>query len=130
MLPSLCFSYNLFVWGLPSHRSSFPLFFSILFYPRSSLSIPLRTNLKVLSTAIAKLFAAIGRVIPTAGPDLFFIDCYLFHSTNKKGAVSNKPFIGSAIANRLSLHLATLRIHNREFKFYDGEGRRKRHLKI
>jgi len=39
------------------------------------------------------------------------IDGYLFRSTNKKGAVSNKPIIGSAIANRLSLHLATLRMH-------------------
>ena len=47
--------------------------------------------------------------------DLMFIDLrdgYLFRFNNKKGAVSNKPFIGSAIANRLSLHLATLRMHN------------------
>ena len=49
--------------------------------------------------------------------DLMFIDLrdgYLFHSTNKKGAVSNKPFIRPGIANCLSLHLATLRIHNDE----------------
>ena len=32
-------------------------------------------------------------------------DVDLFRSTNKKGAVSNKPFIGSSIAIRLSLHL-------------------------
>lgn len=41
-------------------------------------------------------------------------DGYLFRSTNKKGAVSSKPFIGSAIANRLSLHLTTLKMHNGE----------------
>ena len=41
-------------------------------------------------------------------------DAYLFRSTNKKGPLSNKPFIGSATANRLSLHLATLRLHNGE----------------
>ena len=41
-------------------------------------------------------------------------DAYPFRSTSKKGPVSNKPFIRSAIANRLSLHLATLRLHNGE----------------
>lgn len=41
-------------------------------------------------------------------------DGYLFRSTNEKGAVSSKPFIGSAIANRLSLHLTTLQMHNGE----------------
>ena len=46
--------------------------------------------------------------------DLMSIDLrdgHLFRSTDKKGAVSGKPFIGSAIANRLSLHLASLGIH-------------------
>ena len=38
-------------------------------------------------------------------------DGHLFRSTDKKGAVSGRPFIGSAIANRLSLHLASLGIH-------------------
>ena len=45
--------------------------------------------------------------------DLMSIDLrdgHLFRSTNKKGAVSGKPFIGSAIANRLSLHLASFGI--------------------
>jgi hypothetical protein len=37
---------------------------------------------------------------------------YLFRSTDKKGIVTGKPFIGSAIANRLTLHLETLGIHN------------------
>ena len=49
--------------------------------------------------------------------DLMSIDLrdgYLFRSTNKKGAVSSKPFIGSTIANRLSLHLTTLKMHNGE----------------
>jgi len=52
--------------------------------------------------------------------DLMSIDLrdgYLFRSTDKKGAVSNKPFIGSETANRLSLHLATLRMHNGETIF-------------
>ena len=44
-------------------------------------------------------------------------DGYLFRYTNMRGAVSNKPFIGSAIANRLSLHLVTLRMHNGETIF-------------
>lgn len=39
---------------------------------------------------------------------------YLFRSTDKKGTVTGKPFIGSAIANRLTLHLETLGIHNGE----------------
>ena len=49
--------------------------------------------------------------------DLMSIDLrdgHLFQSTNKKGAVSGKPFIGSAISNRLPVHLGTLGIHNGE----------------
>ena len=49
--------------------------------------------------------------------DLMSIDLrdgHLFRSTDKNGTVSGKPFIGSAIANRLSLHLATLGIHKGE----------------
>ena len=49
--------------------------------------------------------------------DLMSIDLrdgYLFRSTNKRGTKSNKPFISSAIANCLSLYLATLRMPNGE----------------
>ena len=42
---------------------------------------------------------------------IYLRDGHLFRSTDKKGAVSGKPFIGSAIANHLSLHLASLGIH-------------------
>jgi len=49
--------------------------------------------------------------------DLMSIDLkdgHLLRSTDKKGAVSGKTYIGSAIANRLSLHLALLGIHHGE----------------
>ena len=69
VLPSL-FLGALFLLGIYICIVSHSLFSPSFFYPRSSRPIPLRTNLEVLSTAIAKLFGAIGRVIPPAGPDL------------------------------------------------------------
>ncbi|KAJ7377687.1 hypothetical protein OS493_027249 [Desmophyllum pertusum] len=41
-------------------------------------------------------------------------DGHLFRSTDRKGAVSDKPFVGSAVANRLTPHLRTLGIHEGE----------------
>ena len=42
-------------------------------------------------------------------------DGYLFRTTDRKGAVSDKPFVGSAIANRLISHPKTaLGIHEAE----------------
>lgn len=49
--------------------------------------------------------------------DLMGIDLrrgYLFRSLDRKGRVSESPFTGSAVANRLSLHLKTLGIHEGE----------------
>ena len=43
-----------------------------------------------------------------------FRDSYLFSSTDRKGVVLYKPFVGSAIANRLTSHLKTLGIHEGE----------------
>ena len=45
-------------------------------------------------------------------------DGYLFRSTNKKGAVSDKPFVSSAVANRLTSHLKTLGIHDGEINLF------------
>lgn len=49
--------------------------------------------------------------------DLMKIDLrqgYLFRTIDRKGRVSDSPFIGSAVANRLTLHLKTLGIHEGE----------------
>ena len=39
---------------------------------------------------------------------------YLFRTTDKQGAVTNNPFLWSAVANRLLPHLKTLGIHRSE----------------
>ena len=39
---------------------------------------------------------------------------FLFRATDPKGRVSTKPFLGSTVANRLRLHLTTLKIHEGE----------------
>ena len=41
-------------------------------------------------------------------------DGYLFRTSDKKGLVSNSPFTGSTVANRLKLHLKSLGIHEGE----------------
>ena len=41
-------------------------------------------------------------------------DGYLFRSLNSRGEVSNSPFIGSAVANRLTRHLQATGIHDGE----------------
>ena len=39
---------------------------------------------------------------------------FLFHAPDPKGRVSTKPFVGSTVANRLRLHLTTLKFHEGE----------------
>ena len=41
-------------------------------------------------------------------------ESFLFRATDPKGRVSTKPFVGSTVANRLRLHLTTLKIHEGE----------------
>ena len=39
---------------------------------------------------------------------------YLFRALNRKSEISEDPFVGSAIANRLTLHLSSAGIYDRE----------------
>ena len=47
---------------------------------------------------------------------------FLFRATDPKGRVSTKPFLGSTVANRLRLHLTTLKIHEGETMHSFGSG--------
>lgn len=71
--------------------------------------IKTRNNVPACPVSNLRLYI---KVLDVMGVDLR--KGYLFRTTNKEGAITDNPFVGSAVTSRLLHHLKTLGIHNRE----------------